>query len=350
MGEQKTAGRYMTWWYSLLHLMVDGICAFAMFGRFLTTQNQVLDLLLYNFCAFALQMPFGLMLDMQVSKNKNTLPCFVAVLGVLCTLLGTVTHPIVLGTGNALFHIGGGVGTIYEDSAQHWNGKGLGIFVAPGALGLYLGTLAAKNNTAPYWLWAVCIGMLLCGAAACRQAGKQCHHSISETGMINSNPLQRPAHALSLCCLLVVILRSYLGMTVTFSWKTSVFGGLIAVLAIVLGKAAGGILAARYGILQVSTVSLLMAAITYLGAPIMPFGAAALFLFNITMPITLNLMVRHYPHMPGFSFGFLTFGLFLGFLPACFGLPAASDGHMTACAGSVLSLLILYAGIRPKSC
>lgn len=123
-------------------------------------------------------------------------------------------------------------------------------------------------------------------------------------------------------------------------------GGLAAVLAVVLGKAAGGVLAARYGIVKVSTISLLMAAIAYLGAHLMPFGVAALFLFNMTMPITLYLMICQFPNMPGFSFGFLTFGLFLGFLPACFGLSAGSDGHVAACVGSVLSLIILYAGIH----
>ncbi len=335
----------MTPWYSLLHLMVDGVCAFTMFGRFLTPQNQAMDFLLYNFCAFALQMPFGVLLDCSVCKSKSAVSCFVAVLGVLCTLLGTITHPIVLGIGNALFHIGSGVGTIYEDHARHWNGKGLGIFVAPGALGLYIGTLAAKNEIAAYQLWTVCILMLVCCAAACKQVQHNQHDSITSVARPNRQICVR---SLPLCCLLVVLLRSYLGMAVTFSWKTSVLGGLTAVLAVVLGKAAGGILAARHGILRVSMASLLMAAIAYLGAPMMPFGIAALFLFNMTMPITLYLMVCQFPSMPGFCFGFLTFGLFLGFLPAFFGRFAISDGRVTGCVGSILSLLILYAGIHPK--
>lgn len=336
----------MTRWYSLLHLMVDGVCAFAMFGSFLTSQNQPMDFLLYNFCAFALQMPLGVLLDCKAPKAKNTVSCLVAVLGVLCTLLGTITHPVLLGTGNALFHIGGGVGTIYEDNEQHWCGKGLGIFVAPGALGLYLGTLAAKNGIAKYWLWAVCILMLACCAAAFKQAKSKPHTAAAQTSIADNPQQPKMAGILPLCCLLVVLLRSYLGMTVTFSWKTSMLGGLAAVLAVVLGKAAGGVLAARYGIVKVSTISLLMAAIAYLGAHLMPFGVAALFLFNMTMPITLYLMICQFPNMPGFSFGFLTFGLFLGFLPACFGLSARSDGHVAACVGSVLSLIILYAGIH----
>ena len=138
----------MTFLYSFLHLLVDGICAFAMFGKFLPLGNQAVDFLLYNFCAFALQMPFGAILDLAEKQEKcphtTKIPYFVAISGVLFTFLGTITHPVVLGIGNALFHVGGGVGTIHEDYTKHWQGKGLGIFVAPGALGLYLGTLAAK--------------------------------------------------------------------------------------------------------------------------------------------------------------------------------------------------------------
>ena len=155
----------MTSLYSLLHLLVDGICAFSMFGRFLPHGNQTINFLLYNFCAFALQMPFGTILDFFIKQEKcsrtTKIPCFVAIIGVLFTLLGTFTHPILLGIGNALFHVGGGVGTIYEDHAKHWKGRGLGIFVAPGALGLYLGTLAAKNKIAQDWLWIICSIMLL---------------------------------------------------------------------------------------------------------------------------------------------------------------------------------------------
>ncbi len=355
----------MTLVYSLLHLLVDGICAFAMFGRFLPHGNQTIDFLLYNFCAFALQMPFGIVLDLIEKQKKYCYSAkasrFITVSGVLFTLLGTFTHPIVLGIGNALFHVGGGVGTIHEDYAKHWQGKGLGIFVAPGALGLYLGTLAAKNEIAQYWLWTVSIVMLLCCVITLIKAKNTtciwqfaCNQPTAYNTTCNvpqKNNLLRKTSVLclALCCLLVVIMRSYIGMTVIFSWKTSIFSGLIAVLAVVFGKMAGGFLAARYGILQTSTVSLFFAAITYFHSASMPFGIAALFLFNITMPITLYLMVHHFPQMPGFSFGFLTFGLFLGFLPAYFELPNIAGGHLIGCVGSALSLLLLYIGIHSLS-
>ena len=146
-------------------------------------------MILYNFCAFALQMPFGVILDMlQIRleqrahfyiklqldqadampeyknwlatkdffaiENKKQMLCLIIVaVGLLFTILGTVTHPVILGIGNALFHIGGGVGTIHEDTAKNWNGKGLGVFVAPGALGLYLGNKAGKKGRRNTMLW-----------------------------------------------------------------------------------------------------------------------------------------------------------------------------------------------------
>ena len=40
-----------------------------------------------------------------------------------------------------------GVGTIREDDREGWQGRGLGVFVAPGALGLYLGTVLGRGGS-----------------------------------------------------------------------------------------------------------------------------------------------------------------------------------------------------------
>lgn len=336
----------MTILYSVLHFLVDGICAFAMFRRFLPQGNAAIDLILYNFCAFALQMPFGVMLDMKM--NSRTCSYLTAIAGVICTIIGTMTHPIILGIGNALFHIGGGVETIHEDDARGWKGRGLGVFVAPGALGLYLGTLAAKNGTDDTMLRFIYILMiLLCAAAAAIQHKNTSRQLPCRAAQIDfDESIDQRKIYVSVCCLFVVILRSYTGMSVTFPWKTTIFSGTLAVLTVVIGKMAGGFLSARYGLLRTSVLSLSLAAIAYIGSSVMPIGIAALFLFNMTMPITLYLMICQFPQMPGFSFGLLTFGLFLGFLPEYFGLPLIADGHIIGSAGSILSLFILLIGIK----
>lgn len=150
---------------------------------------------------------------------------------------------------------------------------------------------------------------------------------------------------LAACLLLVVILRSHIGMTVTFPWKTTALAGFFAALAVAAGKAAGGFWTVGLGSLRTILLSLAAAAVCYLFSGYAVFGLAALFLFNVTMPVTLYLLVRRLPRLPSFSFGLLTFGLFLGFLPAYFGVAAEQDGNVAGCIGSMVSLVILVCGI-----
>ena len=163
----------MTAAYSILHLLVDGVCALAMFGSFLLEEEGYFLMLIYNFCAFALQMPLGILLDMlELRKGKRGRgpdpALWAAVAGVLLTTAGALTHPAVLGMGNALFHVGGGVGCIREDNAGGWKGRGLGVFVAPGAMGLYLGTLSARYGAGEAWLLGSGVLMaVLCGGMIC---------------------------------------------------------------------------------------------------------------------------------------------------------------------------------------
>ena len=71
--------------YSALHFLVDGVCAFAMFGRFLPRGDAAFSLLFYNFCAFALQLPLGLLLDLYLEKRgeASELPLLAAAAGAL---------------------------------------------------------------------------------------------------------------------------------------------------------------------------------------------------------------------------------------------------------------------------
>lgn len=348
----------MTFFYSVLHLLVDGVCALAMFGSFLGREDGYFYILVYNFCAFALQMPFGAVLDsLQERDRKPDFACLTAVGGVLCTLVGAATHPAVLGIGNALFHVGGGVGAIREDRVRGWQGRGLGVFVAPGALGLFLGAQIAGEGAWQVWTGGAGILMALLCMAACRYwyCGKEAG---MEKGVADGrcpvdtrekSPGRKPDDVRSgikaaVCCLAVVALRSYIGMAAALPWKSGLLAGTLAVLAVVCGKVAGGFAAARTGSRKTAAVSLGLAAVCYLGSAVMPLGLAAVFLFNMTMPVTLYWLVWRLPKQPGFAFGFLTFALFLGFLPVYFGLEAGR-GNVLGCAGSLVSLLLLTAGM-----
>lgn len=340
----------MTAPYAILHFLVDGVCAYAMFGHFSTRENWYLNVLFYNFCAFAMQMPMGTVLDVLNRRRgqRKYEPSFVfATVGVLLTFLGAATHPVILGLGNALFHLGGGVGTIHEDEAKGWQGRGLGVFVAPGALGLYMGTQLAKTGILPKFILAIFIGLpaVLCLGWCRRRMCMQRKMPVYEVAVSN---IDKESIGLLLGCLVVVILRSYIGMAVGFPWKSTLFAGTIAVLAIVLGKVAGGFVAAGAGIRKTVVVSLLLSSICYMFSGNIVTGVLALFLFNMTMPITLYLLVQKLKGLAGFSFGGLTFGLFLGFLPTYLGVQSPVNGQILGCIGSLLSLVILWFCVRKQ--
>jgi len=342
--------------YSFLHMLVDGICALAMFGRFAEQPegDWAWYLLLYNFCAFALQMPFGILLDLLSQRGKRKewqrnldLPFLYAVLGVLLTLLGAVSHPVVLGTGNALFHIGGGVGTIREDFSHHWGGKALGIFVAPGAFGLYVGAQAAgqMGNHLPVLFLTVggvmAVLLLILGYSLFRGAGSS--QSAAPHAIRQEKRFGAEESVILLGCFFVVILRSYVGMAVTFPWKTTMFLGVISVLAVVAGKMLGGIFAAQLGRKSTVFVSLTLSAVCFWFCNYTVFGIAALLLFNMTMPVTLYLLIERFRGLPGFCFGFLTFGLFLGFLPVYFQMALPAAEPVVGAGLSAVSLVVLLA-------
>lgn len=312
-----------TFLYSCLHFLVDFLCSFGMFRFFTGDADAPLNFLIYNFCAFALQMPLGAAMDC-FAENKPRAPALCASLGVLLTLLGMAVHPVLLGLGNAAFHVGGGIDVIREDQRLGKQGRLLGIFVAPGALGLFLG--GQLIGTISIWL-PVLIALL--GIAALLR--------------IPASEIPSPPKEISesflpcLCCFLVVILRSYIGLSVGFIWKIGFLPGLIAVCAVVLGKVAGGFAAARFGSRNTAVVTLVLAALCYLWGDVPVFGVLALFFFNMTMPLTLYQLWLRWPRLPGTAFGVLTFGLFLGFLPVALGWQIPLDGTL----GSLLSLGLL---------
>ena len=123
--------------YSLAHFWVDLSCAFLAF-RFLSAAPEfTLCLLLYNFCAFALQMPLGLWAD-SLDRNGMLAAAGCGLTAAAFLLPVSLVAAVVAGVGNALFHLGGGIDVL---NASGEKAAALGIFVSPGAVGLYVGTL-----------------------------------------------------------------------------------------------------------------------------------------------------------------------------------------------------------------
>ena len=135
--------------YSLSHALVDFSCAFLVYRTMLDAPELGLCLLLYNFCAFALQMPFGLLVD---GWNRNGLTAAAGCALVACAylpVLPALAASVTAGIGNGLFHVGGGL-DVLNDSRER--AAALGIFVSPGALGLYFGGILGREGQLLTWI------------------------------------------------------------------------------------------------------------------------------------------------------------------------------------------------------
>ena len=148
---------------SILHFFVDFLCAYSLFNNVYSLKAIGDIALMYNMFAFALQLPLGIILDILNKNNNKYLPslCF-TLLGVSITILGTFTNNLILGLGNAMFHVGGGVISIKEDDTSKFKGRGLGTFVAPGAIGLLFGKLLSNDINYLYLKIIVIILVLFC--------------------------------------------------------------------------------------------------------------------------------------------------------------------------------------------
>jgi len=92
-----------------------------------------------------------------------------------------------------------------------------------------------------------------------------------------------------------------------------------------------------------------LAAALYVVGELSVCGVLAMFLFNMTMPITLFALAKAMPGCRGFAFGLLTFALFLGFLPTYLG--AGSIGSFGMAVVAVSSLVLLVPGLgKLKNC
>ncbi|MCM1193400.1 MAG: hypothetical protein NC123_11195 [Butyrivibrio sp.] len=321
--------------YAAAHFLVDLGCALLLLGRICPDWNPGAAILLYNLFAFAVQMPIGLLAD-RLGRCH-----LFASAGCLLVLSGWALPPglaavTAAGLGNAAFHVGGGLNTLNESGRR---AGPLGLFVSPGAFGVYLGGILAfseRPGAAAALPLTVCAA-LAAAAVILRRFGR---------GTDNAE-LAMPRGGFTLwggaaCLLLVVIFRSLLGLAANLPWRADF--GWLAVCAVAGGKAAGGYLADRFGMFPTAMTSLCLSAVCFLGGSYPAAGLGALFLFNVTMPLTLWAMARLFPGMKGFSFGLLTFGLFLGFLPVYFEWGSFEPAALAA--GTFLSLPPLIWGLR----
>lgn len=306
--------------YSAIHFIVDMSCAVLVSNLLAQRASGGYSLfeaiILYDFMAFVLQFPIGILAD---KLNKNALVSMtgcVLVAGAYAFADWGVAACVVAGVGNALFHVGGGIDVL---NISQGKASPSGAFVSTGALGLFLGAKSASFGFTRYY--AVVL-LLLAAAAVLVWLYIKSRNSVHNRPFAVTRLSLQQWFAVA-CLMITVCIRSYVGMILSFEWKSSLPLAVAAILAVVLGKMLGGAVGDRIGFLPASVLSLGVAAVLFLFAFRIPaVGIAAILLFNMTMPLTLTALAEIFDGAKGMAFGLLTVALFVGAVPKFFGYTA----------------------------
>ena len=343
-----------TFAYALCHFVVDFACVSSMLcavSRVLGESGQgsmevvALSILLYDIVAFTLQLPIGIALD-QLDKNSYAALLSYALVGagVILSLvpIALLEWPaiLLLAIGNALFHSAGGL-SVLNISQKHAGPSG--IFIATGAIGVFLGTQSAQMGRLQI-AFSLLVLLFLCAliTLVVQKVNKKywnVHNVSFDISELSFNTLL----AIALLSL-VVALRSYAGMVMAFPWKSEMLLLVLSILGVFAGKALGGMVADRIGFRTTAIFSLIVAATLFAPSWEIPvMGLLGVFFFNFTMSITLASLANILSNAKGTAFGLASFSLAVGALP---GLAGFRIEHPAMLSGiSLVSALALGVGL-----
>ena len=284
--------------HAFAHLLVDALCAATIFGP-LRAQTELAALIwLYNTLAFSTQCLVGLLADRMKGQRGAAAAAMLCVIAGFALPLPALGRIILVGLGNSLFHVAAGTETLRASGGR---AAPLGIFVAPGAIGVTLGSLFPG-------LGPVLAALLAAAAAASLLCKPAAHPPVTAPAIL---PKRRSAAALLLTA--AVAVRAVGGSGVSFPWQNGPLPVLLTTGCVFAGKLCGGFLCDRLGPKRSAWLSVPAAAllITFCAAWALP-AMLGQFAINLTMPVTLWLLYRAMPEAPGFAFGLAASALWPG--------------------------------------
>ena len=290
---------------SFAHFLVDALSITTLFSAGEAEERLLIGVLLYNTLAFSTQCVVGLFVDrFGRCRSLETLSFALVILG-FALPLPFYARITLVGLGNSLFHVAAGTVTLEQSDGKAWP---LGVFVAPGAFGVTLGTLY------PRFGWVLAALMLLTAAALLLRKEDAARPDGDTKRAEKGFPLL-PVALLSIA----VAVRALGGVAVSFPWKQTAFHAFAMTFFVFAGKSAGGFVCDRLGAKRSAWVSIPLAAvcIAFFSAS-MPLSLLGQFLLNLTMPVTLWLLYRLMPDAPAFSFGLAASALWPGTIAGYF--------------------------------
>lgn len=367
---------------TILHFCVDLSCIYYLLAnaavRVPDHETWLFFAVLYNFMAFGLPLCIGVLSDLRDRTTSYAAAGFLLVwFGFLCRSSLPLSI-VLLGTGNGLFHIGGGRKVLLDGGSRCAPG---GIFISAGAIGVFLGRCWGGHhlviNSFFEILLPICAVLLLAAFFLEKKLTGNFPSRSDLSGMVrdpsyrnemtadrnNTEPVRSEARSdlnypqtvrdgrilpeLTICISLfllfaVIFLRSLYGSLTVYTWNSGLVTGLVFTICIAAGKFSGGIIADRIGLKRTIAVSLICAGILAIFSFSYPIcGMISILCFNMTMPVSLSLLDRLLNNKPGSAFGILMMALFLGTLPGMLGNVSAISSPAGLAAMCGLSLLIL---------
>lgn len=304
---------------SFAHFLVDALCVTTLFSSGEAGDRLLFGILLYNTLAFSTQCIVGLLIDrFRVCKAPE-------ILSLVCVILGFALplpfffRVALVGLGNSVFHVAAGTVTLHQSSGK---ARQLGVFVAPGAFGVTLGSLF------PRFGWILAGLMLLCAAAILltqrEDALRLPPPSLSKQSGFPVVPV------VLLTC--AVAVRALGGVAVAFPWKQTALHAFLMTFFVFAGKSAGGFVCDRLGAKRAAWISIPLAAVCVaFFSRSMPLSLLGQFLLNLSMPVTLWLLYLLMPDAPAFAFGLAASALW----------PGTIAGHFVSLSGPYLRIFVI---------
>ena len=202
-----------------VHMLVDTASLYVIFAD-VSRQGGDADgilrlVILYNALAFGGQAPLGALADrLGAYRGMGALGALLAAVALAISAPSALAGVIVVGLGNAMFHVGAG-GFVLRESGDRATESG--VFVGPGALGvcagIWLGLHAVPAR--PYL-----VGLLVAGVPVLWAAARSRGQRSIELPRLHGGTLVLLGVAAG-CLLASVFVRSLGGGTVASAWRGS---------------------------------------------------------------------------------------------------------------------------------
>ena len=349
--------------YGVIHALVDATTVTVTFAAIglhdLGPSMAFAVVLLYDLLAFATQVIVGAITDRLASPKATLVAGLVlCAAGMLVLPLDPWAAVVLAGLGNSLFHVGAGALTLYTRPGRATDP---GIFVAPGALGLAFGMAYGGANqavlpfaTGEVLAWPFVALLAVAVGVAVRTRDPELPYrdawSPGQTGPLPPTMRGRAAWAIVALLLVSITVRSLVGMGGCHECPKEPLIAFGIPLVAFAGKGLGGIISDRLGWIETSVGALLIS------APLIAFGGttpalilAGLFLFQMTMPVTLVAILQVRPRQPGFVFGLACLALIAGAIPTFFAPVKALFGPGLFLTLILLSAAAIFVGLRGVS-